>query len=356
MDKIWWNHITKAHKFLEDVVWTTLGGNSILLSLPVNVPWRDTLIELVREKLQMENPKNGFDEIKCPKEEIGLYLLNKYCKKEKRATYRYGMTYASFLGRCEDIVLNDRYIWITDIPESKFSELIQFILEYNQNVTAKTPAIFILEVHDNISKYKIKKGIKKISFDQNIGAYDKFAFCALVATENNCKDYMRPYLAELVSNICNEDIELCAECVSAGKNFLNHPDTVIHSITSQKTRSNGEHYTFSKKKEQIEKAIWETQLKYVFPLIEKYRSYFIMLHKNAIMSALPIHNSYGEQICNPEDVEVGTLVYMIGSGAITVSKKECDELKQYREARNKLAHLNVLELNVVEEILKKGQS
>lgn len=353
MDKIWWNHITKAHKFLEDVVWTAFGGSSIILSLPTNVPWRDTLIDLIREKLQMENPKNGFEQISCPKEEIGLYLLNKYCKKEKRATYRYGMTYAAFLGKCDDIVLNDRYIWITDIPETKVNELIEFITEYNQNVKAKTPAIFILEVNDNINRYKTKKGIKKLSFDQNISAYDKFAFCALVATENNCKDYMRPYLAELVSNICKEDIELCAECVSAGMRFLYNPVQCITSIIKSKTKSDGSIYTFSKKEEEIEKAIWETQVKYVFPLIEKYRSYFVVRHKKIIEIALPIHNSYGELITNPEDVEVGTLLYMIGREVISVSNKEYEELKKYREARNKLAHLNVLELGAVEEILRK---
>ena len=56
----------------------------------------------------MENLKNSFDMI-ASQEEVGVFLLEKYCKKEKRATYRYGMTYASFWGRCEDIVLNDRY-------------------------------------------------------------------------------------------------------------------------------------------------------------------------------------------------------------------------------------------------------
>jgi hypothetical protein len=65
-------------------------------------------LELIEEQLKMENLKNSFDMI-ASQEEVGVFLLEKYCKKEKRATYRYGMTYASFWGRCEDIVLNDRY-------------------------------------------------------------------------------------------------------------------------------------------------------------------------------------------------------------------------------------------------------
>lgn len=356
MDKIWWNHITKAHKFLNDIVTAAIEGKSVILSLPSNVPWHDTLIELMEEQLKLENPKNSFDKISCPKEEVGLYLLNKYCKREKRATYRYGMTYAAFLGKSEDIVLNDRYIWVSDIPKSKYDEWIDFIVEYNKNVSIKTPAVFILETCDENFVHKAKKGIKKILFEQNIDAYDKFAFCTLIATENNCKEYMRPYLAELVSAICKEDIELCAECMAAGDRFLKKPTKVLQFIVENNHRSNGEKYQFSKNKEQIKTLLWETQLKYVFPLIEKYRNYFISRYTTSIEKVLPFENSYGESIQNPEEVEIGTLLYMVKSGAIVVSDKELKELECYRDARNKLAHLNILKLDIVEQIIKRGNA
>ncbi len=352
MEQIWWNHITKAHKFMEDIAKAALSEESVVLSLPSNVPWRNTIIDVVRERLQMENPKNKFEEITCPEEEFGLYLLNRYCKREKRATYRYGMTYAQFLGKCEDIVLNDRYIWIRDIPETKLDSIVPFIMEYQKNVEKKTPAVFILETHNN--NVKIKKGVKRLSFDNNISAYDKFAFCALIATENNCSDYMRPYLAELVSNICNEDIELCAKCVKAGKTFLANPINVIHSVQKSQKRSDGEPFLFTKEEEQIKKAIWETQIRYIFPLIEKYRSNFVVQYKTLMEKALPIQNAYGEVISRAEDVEIGMILFMVGSKVITISQKERDELKKYREARNRLAHLDVLELDLVEDILKKG--
>lgn len=99
MDRLWWNHITKAHKFLEDIISSALDGKSMILCLPENVPWRDTLLELVEDRLKLENPKNALDRMQCPEEEVGLFLLNRYCKAERRATYRFGMTYAEFLGK-----------------------------------------------------------------------------------------------------------------------------------------------------------------------------------------------------------------------------------------------------------------
>lgn len=357
MDKLWWNHIIRAHKFLEDIVQSAVEKRSMILSLPKNVPWRNTLLELVEEQLKLETPKNAFENICCPEEvEVGLFLLNKYCAEERRATYRYGMTYAAFLGKCEDTVLNDRYIWVHDIPKNKYDEWIDFIIEYDKNVTEKTPAIFILETNDENFANKARKGIRKIIFDQNIGSYDKFAFCALATTNNVCKEYMRPYLAELISSICNEDIELCAECINAGDLFLDDPTGVIANIISTKCRSDDNTYSFSKTNEEIERLIWETQLKNVFPIIEKYRSYFIKKYHKYIKNALPITNSYGESVINPEDVEIGTLIYMVRNETISLNSIEYEELNKFRDARNKLAHLNVLDLQMVEMTMQWANS
>lgn len=353
MEELWWNHITKAHKFMEDIVTAALEGKSMILSLPVNVPWRNTLLELVEGQLKLENPKNSFEVIKCPREEAGLFLLNKYCKKEMRASYRCGLTYAEFLGRCEDTVLNDRYVWVTDIPETKYEEWLEFIVTYQKNVTKKTPAVFVLETNDVSFAKRAKKGIKKMIFDQNIGAYDKFAFCALVATENNGRDYMRPYLAELAATICSEDIELCAECVRMGNTFIEEPSNTIRNISKEKCRSNGEAYQFSKTDEEIRRLVWETQLKSVFPVIERFRGCFIKKYYEQIKKVLPISNSCGENVTIPEDVEIGTLFYMVGCSALSVSSLEYGELERYKDARNKLAHLDILELEVVDSILKR---
>ena len=353
MDKLWWMHITKAHKFLTDIVNTAVGERSIILSLPENVPWRNTLVELVEDSLRKEDANRAFEEIACPDGDVGLFLLDKFCKQEIRATYRYGMSYASFLGKCDDTVLNNRYLWIRDIPENKYSEWVDFIVEYNKNVKGRKPAVFILETYGDYFANKEKKGIKKILFNQNIDEYDKFAFCALAATENSCKEYMRPYLAEMVSIICSEDIELCAECVAAGNKFLNNPVEVLDSIIETGWRSDGSNYSFSKTDDEIKNEMWESQVKTVFPVIEKFRSDFIKTYYKEIKNGLPITNAFNESIDCPEDVELGTLVLMAGLGAIHVTENDYNNLVTFRNARNTLAHLGVLDFNTVDTLLRK---
>lgn len=75
LDKVWWTHIIKAHKFEEDIVKAAAEGKSVLLSLPENVPWKNTLLDMVEEQLKQENYKNAFEYVDCPKEEPGLFLL-----------------------------------------------------------------------------------------------------------------------------------------------------------------------------------------------------------------------------------------------------------------------------------------
>ncbi len=357
MDKIWWNQITKAHKFIEDIAAAAAGGTSTVLFLPENVPWKNTLLELTGDRLKMENPRNSFVVTECPQEDAGLFLLNRFCAERKRATYRYGMSYAAFLGRCEDIVLNNRYIWVADVSDEKYDEWLDFVTEYNKSTAGrKTHAVFILETHSRNLARKLRKGIRVLSFDQNIGMYDRFTFCALIAAENSCKDYLRPYLAELASAVCGEDAELCAQCVQAGKGFMEHPGETLGLIAQNEYRSDGSAYCFSKSDDEIRRQVWETQLKNIFPVIEKYRNHFIEKNREDIKKALPISNSFGEMVEKPEDVEIGTLFYLAGLREISLSVGDYEELKLYRNARNMLAHLNVLDFEDVDAILSRANT
>lgn len=355
MERVWWKQITRANHFIDQVTEAALAEKSMILSLPESVPWYDTMVMLIDDILREKNHSDKrLEIIECPEEEAGKYLLEHYCKKEKRHQYRLGRSQAEFLAQSDDIVLNNTFLWVRDVNAKKCEEWVKFIGEYNQKMLpGRSPAVFILEVHDDSLCQKAKKGIKKFSFDQNITAYDKFAFCTLAATETDCKEYLRPYLAELISNICREDIELCAACVKRGSAFLKSPQETIQAILDTEWRSNGMEFQDTVEADEIRNRIWESQTKMVFPVIEKYRNYFIKKYQKMIQGALPVRNSFGEIIDKAEDIEIGTLVFMVGSGRLTLTSTAVyEELVMFRDARNTLAHLDVLPLEVVERILK----
>ena len=76
-----------------------------------------------------------------------------------------------------------------------------------------------------------------------------------------------------------------------------------------------------------------------------------------IQQLYPKSTPNGQDIISPEDVEIGMLVYLVGNGNITLAdSSEYPELERFRDARNNLAHLNILEPEDVELILKRAET
>lgn len=352
MEQIWWKQITKAKHFIDMVTDAILSNKSVILSMPAFVPWHETMYEMIAEILNGENSLNRLVSIDCPEGDVGQYLLENYCKKEKRASYRYGMSYASFLAKSEDIVLNSSYIWVKEVSQKKLEEWSRFIADYNKNVPSHmSPAVFILETRDSVKKPKAVKGIQHISFSDNIDAYDKFTFCALASTDIAIRSSLRPYLAGMVSTICSDDMELCAQCLRRGLAFLRDPAKVLALVMESECHSDGSPFVMDLDKSPIDSLLWECQIKLIFPVIEKYRSRFVGQHYKEISAALPIANALGEVITSPQEVELGQLVRLVGAGNISVTPQAYQELDLFRKARNDLAHLTPLDFGVVEAVL-----
>ncbi|MDO4339540.1 MAG: hypothetical protein Q4C91_15860 [Eubacteriales bacterium] len=354
MDQIWWKQISRASHFIRNTANAALDGKNIILSFPEFIPWQNTMYEIIEGILHTENPEYRLVFHECPAGDIGEFLLKEYCKREKRASYRFGMSYAAFLAKSEDIVLNTRYLWIKNVSGKKLEEWARFILDYNKNLPKhKSPAIFILETHSaGIRPPKIK-GIRYISFDDNVDSYDKFTFCALASTDTDVKGYLRPYLADLVSTVCKDDIELCAACIQHWRDFLENPLQTLKRIAKQEVHSDGSSFCLDLKQETVEKSIWEGQIKLLFPIVEKYRSKFIKRHYAEINKALPVQTSYGDFIKNPLDVELGCIIQMVGNKYITLNDSEYTQLDNFRHARNDLAHSTPISFTRVDWILSQ---
>ena len=353
MEAIWWAHITRARHFMEDVVRTLCEGSSMVLIVPEPFPWRETFMEMTEEELAVSGLGRRVDVISCPEEDPGEFLLNEYCGREKRAEYRYGVSYARFLGKSRDTVLGSRIIWLKGVTGKYYGEWLDFIEDYIKEAQGCPSAIFVLEMTDaELASKKGKKGIRKLEFRQCINDYDRFAFCALAATETGCQDYLHPYLAELASDMCREDIELCAEAVREWNRFLKEPIGTLRWIEQTGHRNNGDSFRIALSDEELGKRIWETQLKTVFPAIEKYRSCLVIKYQNQIMAGLPIINSHNEKIDSPEDVEIGDLWSMVKYREIEVIEQDAAAIEQCRSARNKLAHLSTITFEEVAFLLK----
>lgn len=356
MERIWWEQITNANRFITSIVSSILDGKSSVVCLHKLTPWRNTMRELVENRVLKESYDRSFEFLDCPEINVGEFILNKYCKEEKRLEYRPSKSYAQFLAESDDIVLNSRIVWVQNISSKKLGEWVDFVSEYHLAIRNDvSPAVFILEVDEDLAGKITKKSVRNIVYSKEMNYFDTYAFCILAASGISGYDYLKNYWAELLSNVCAIDIELSAKCMGYAQKFLENPYEVLCDIAESETRSDGEPFLFSLEKDYVAKNIWKTQIKTIFPVIEDYREGFVNNYREQIMRLLPIKNSQGEDLNEPEEIEIGTLYHLVSKGQLVVDSNTYNELYRLRKARNTLAHVELLNLEMVRDVLEKAK-
>ena len=348
MEHIWWDSVPKARAFVERLVDDMIQEKSILLHTNHGIPWESSCIQAIRTNVQQQSSFRNF-EVLDGNSEPGDILLQKFCSAEKRAMYRPAKGYARFFAENDDIVLHERYIWVT-IPSSdaleRWSRLVSEYCTYRSR--GKTKAVFILQWQGRLERER-KRWIQVHSFDETIDEYDCTVFSTMAASSISIPRLIQCYLAELASTVLQNDIELSAACLRRYRDFLKNPFDAIQQLILEDQRSNGQQFVFKESPQAINKKIWRAQVRTIYPYLEEYREQFVQKHWNAINACLPIEAPYGECYTSPNDVELGTLLHMTFEKQLLILPQDQEILKCFRSARNKLAHLDVLE---IEEIFK----
>ncbi len=350
MKNVWWSQVTNAVQYIEDIKQCLLAEKSVFIKYSCSMPWRGVFEEELMESVKIENAEKKFVSVHDVSEP-GEYLLNEFCKKEKRAEYRPNKGHAKFLAESDDIVLHDRYLWITAADSATADRWSMFISDYlKERGKKRNKAVFILEGAESTG-VSAKKGLKVFSFDDYVGEYDRIVFAYLASSGIHENILLKNYVAELVSNVTGNDIELCEKCIQNYKFFLDNPESCINRIVHEAVRSDGSKYIFEKDAEEVNHLIWLSQIKTIYPYLEEYREDFVKRHSSAIMKQLPIQTSYGETCNDPKEVELGALMFMAGQGLLGLSMAEYEKLKAFKEARNTLSHLGILDINQIRGLL-----
>ena len=351
MDRIWWSQITKASLFASNVIEALASDISVVLSLPKHVPWYDSLCDIIKDGVIDNGIPRQIYHVEGDSEP-GQRLLERFCKPEVKLQYRIGKSYASFLAEQEAITLNSAIVWVENLDAHSLTGWISFIHEYNKKLPAKRQGgIFLLETR-GVDPVASSKKIRCLSFSSEISAYDKYTFCTLISASAIVDNKVKPYLAELASTVCADDVELCAHCIAGGMDFARDPAAYLNAAAETQYRSDGTEYRMELTEDELRHRMWESQLRMIFPMIERYRMQFVDDHRSDIEKELPITNDFGEVMSVPEEVEIGLLYTLTKNGAIQMKDNaEFPKLRVFKQARNDLAHLSPLTYETVVEIL-----
>lgn len=350
MESIWWTHIRKAADYIETVVNAVLSGQSVILSSTDIIPWPAEMWETVENLLRERNPAYRLIELGDPGEEPDKFMLEHFCRRESRARYRTNIGAAKFLAELPDSTLHSSYVRIRLTSESGVKNWTAFASEYSRLSTREAgKGCFLLEA-SGVRNLPRLKGVKVIDWDEMIDTYDVYSFCAVYSAGTGISSVLRPYLVELTSTICQNDVELAKACMDAANDFVRDPLQVLQGINENGQRSNGDSFRLPSE-EMVESAVWEAQFRSVFPALEKFRGKYVKQNVKMIAACLPIPDYGNRLIKDPREVEFKHLANLAGAGKLNIPQNEFDLIDFLRKKRNVLAHLSTIEFEDVRRIL-----
>ena len=335
MERIWWERVPNAIKFLNDITNAMVNQRSVVIQHARPLPWHDYFMSLLRESVTQQDFSKTFEVVMDSDiSDSGKALLQKYCEPEIIASYRPSKSPAFFLAERDDIIFHRRYFLVTIDSESGFDAWETFISDYIKSRGKRgDQAVFVLD-YTGTCQTSYKKGITRFSYDSYIGEYDRTVFSMMASSSVNEHPVIRRYIAELAVNVIGDDIECYEHLMDNYSVFSDNPDAAMNPETGL-TRDEMVH------------RVWLAQIKTVYPLIEEYRRNLVERRYSDISLRLPVKNGYGSTINDPGDIELGTLVFLVESTDMYLNQREFDKLKAYRNARNTLSHLGVLTIDEI---------
>lgn len=337
--KIWWEDLNGPRRFLVEAAEKLSSGQSVVLCLPERVPWSETMSDVLEKLLRKGTQSIKVVDAENISQEPQEYVLEEFCANKDGFRPYSKKAYAKFLAESTGIELNDSCIWIRNATPAQVDKWFAFIADYQKFLAGKRGGVFLLET---VGDWLGKSDIEILSYTKKISDYDSFAFNIFAAADfGNENHLMKQYLAELVSALTEGDVEFGAACIDRNEEFLKDPGTTFENILREGK------FISKKTFDDIEQAIWMTQLKLIFPLVETFRRNFIKQYEQQIKDTPPYYPV-------PEEVEIGQLYGLFIQRRWLINESDNEDLEFYREVRNKLAHLTPLTFDVLQKVFEKN--
>lgn len=347
MNELWWSTIPNARKFVYDISDVLNNGKSAVYSVNGVLPWSDTFSSILSSAI--ENSDKDVDIIYAEdlgERSPGEYLFDKYCKRELRIRYRTSMGYEKFLAANDtSTILINKFIYVKKCDIQAAKQWIDFICKYNSYHEKNTlRCCFLIE---NCSEYAPNCNIDHFQWETYYHQYDISMFCMLNSSSINDNDLIKSYLAELSCALSLNDVELASELVSAGMELINDPEKTLENVIENRVRSDHSSYTMP---DNISTYIKSAQVKIFYPVIERYRTWFINEHIDQFTDSFRHITAFGDVITDCHELELGDLVYLCNNLKLNVDYDDYRKLKDFHNYRNNLAHRSLLSVENIKKL------
>ncbi len=343
--ELWWNRLVNSVRFLDDSKDILITEKSMVLSFPDGVPFSEDMLSFLEQKLSVLTVTRSFivRDVSEVHTDPGKYLFEHFCSESERKKYWPSISYAYFLATNDHTILHRRILCITGLNASNTAEWVKVITEYLENRNSDDQCIFILIT--NSVNIHVSKVIAHLKYSDYVTDYDCLMLCLTLLSSEKCSSIQKQYVSELASNISHNQPEIAGLLALEGIPLAKDPIRVARKVFQDHK------IVVTGLQKRVLAAVWETQIKLVFPRLENLRRNLIQKYNEAIQPYLSMVNFSGEWIEKAADMEIGQLFFVCGKEKI-LSKSDFELLSNMRYARNLLAHREILDYQQLSEFIK----
>lgn len=341
---IWWKQLGSSIRLLDGILNPIRNERSVVLRLPVDLPWEDMFYQQAQEQLSVLHSNRMVRFLDCSGQEPDQQVLEELCSEEVQTNYWPGQKVADYLAGLEHIPFHQMYIWVRGIASPGMLEKWRSFAAQCRSADRTGPcALFILEYR---SKSRKESAADEVSYTVTGGDCLVFSLEAAAAY----KEMPTEYLAILAQCASGNDPELCGVLLQDPQALFQDPITFTEQVLAQGHTSTGKGFA-SVPENLIRNRVWMAQINVLFSRLEAWRLQYIQDHRQKLEAWLPMTAENGAKIENPDDLEFGHLYYLTRQ---VYTRFDCDEVQNIalcRDIRNRLAHNVVVPCEKVQRLL-----
>lgn len=345
--EVWWNLVTGPREFIADTLDALARGDSVLVVTPGALPWEDEfwyqisegikelpgLMHAAVETLDADEDVEDADPIER--------LLREYALRDVELGYRIGVDGGRYL--TDNHVLRNRIIHVRTEKEGNLSKWMDFCSVWPKG--SSDTGLFIVECRDG--RHELNAGnLRRINYSDYVTSYSVQLFnglCLQRGASAVLSDGRRRYLASAITHLCDGDIEV-AEVVARRLNNPPFDPIGAYKRAIETIGKDGRPKAIDDA--ELERRLWEAQVETVFSIVQRKHMGVVDLFRSELVRILSRHviTQYKKRITDPDDVEPGTLVYLMSAwgseGRLldVPDEKTRDEIHLLHDCRNALAH------------------
>lgn len=344
IEDIWWKRLSNPANLIGSITDSLMENRSVAVVYCDEIPWKGVFSDAIIEEISqynadMKNSMHSLNDKTFP----GDFLMRKYCSEEEQGKYwKPSGTKAKFLAESKMSVLNKSHVFI-DLSGNAV-EWFRFVDEYTSYFEENQEhGLFVIFTKDRY--IKSSKSVDCYYYDENISEFDTLLLCMTILSEQKYTLSEKKYVSETAVEIASGNVVLAGKLAECGDSLVKDtPHTVMTVLKNE-----GISLKFDSVK--IKTALWQAQIKVLFPVLEQYRLGLISKYKDTIKINLCNSPTGTYKTENPYELEIGELYHLCRSYHI-LQRNEFDMLSQIRDTRNCLAHWDILSFEEIKKILK----